>query len=323
MIHEQEPSIRVGIDLGGTKTAVGLVSADGRLIARRRLETRSELPLQRLIERIADCVVAMRREVDGGALRGFGVGCAGPVDPQTGRLENPDTLPGWVGDNLLERLRPALNLSDCALDNDANAAVLAEALFGVGRGVTRAFMLTIGTGVGAGFWSEGRLCRGVRDAHPEFGMLPVCVQEDIFLGRSPTLEELASGSGIVNSAKRMGFESSTASDVFLAAADGDNGARRAVDLAERAIEWAGRVIAQTYLPDVIALSGGVINSEFDRYAAALRRGLNQGRLVPFEAIRVERAELGDDSGLIGAAALLDHGVSPELGPGKSSKSPEG
>ncbi len=164
----------LGIDIGGSKVALALGGADGRLEARfrRPLEPTGDAlrDLARIAEdakRLAAGAGVALPEVDI-----VGVSAPGPLDPARGVVLGPPNLPGWGHAPVREVLGAALGRS-VALENDANAAALAEWRFGAGRGLSHLVYLTMSTGVGGGIILGGRLHRGVADAAGEVGHAPV------------------------------------------------------------------------------------------------------------------------------------------------------
>ena len=144
-----EPGSRyiLGIDIGGTKLAVGVVTLEGELLAQDRVLTYAAEGPDRIIERLIELChgVVEQANLSWGQIRAAGVGCGGPLDPDTGVIKEPPNLPGWVDVPLVDRLQEAFGIP-VFLDNDANAAALGEHWFGAGRGVANMVYLTISTG---------------------------------------------------------------------------------------------------------------------------------------------------------------------------------
>src|SRR5438270_2371789 len=154
------------VDIGGTKIAVGVVDDNGRVLARKQAPTDPN----RYDESINE-IVRMLRETAQQAntqLTGIGIGSTGPVDPMKGEFGDVDFLPGWRGKSPVRDLAQIFNLR-VALENDGDAAALAEAGWGAGRNRSRLIYVTVGTGIGGGMVFDGKLYRGVDGAHPEVG----------------------------------------------------------------------------------------------------------------------------------------------------------
>jgi len=212
--------VRLGIDIGGTKTALALGDAEGRLIADLRIPTAPSWDALRDIARIADGARAL---LAGQGLRGreleiVGVSLPGGVDPGGAFVRNPPNLPGWNGAPIRDVLADALG-ARVALENDANAAALAEWRFGAARGFQHAVYLTMSTGVGGGLILGGRLHRGDANLGGEVGHLPVVWGgEPCACGLRGCVEAYIGGAAW---AKRLARETPPASQVArLAAAEG-------------------------------------------------------------------------------------------------------
>lgn len=291
----------VGIDIGGTKIAVAAVEAGGHIRARTQIPTQAQGPFAPALERIVTAVEAAARQAGWsmGDLEGVGIGCAGPVDPVGGSIHNPFTLPGWGDAQIVAPLREQLGV-EVRLENDADAAAMGECVAGAGQGCTHVVMLTFGTGIGGAAIIEGRIHRGARGEHPEFGHVPAMPEGPAcYCGVAGCLESVASGTAIGSAGQAMDLP--TAESVFAAAAAGD---ARAATILERAVEATARAawtIAHTFLPQRLILGGGVMEGHFDVFAGRLRERLARASMVPPGLVEVVRASLGNDAGVIGAA----------------------
>ena len=164
----------LGIDIGGTKVALALGDEQGALLAQRRHPTRTTGHPERDLAELADEARALCAEagVSLSDVRGVGVSVPGPLDPESGDLLNPPNLPGWTRVPVRRLLADRLGLP-VYIENDANAAALAEWRFGAGRGFQHVVYLTMSTGVGAGLVLAGRLYTGKHGAAGEVGHAPV------------------------------------------------------------------------------------------------------------------------------------------------------
>jgi glucokinase len=164
----------LGIDIGGTKVALALGDEQGALLAQRRLPSRpSERPERDLAELAAQArALCAEAGVAVSTLRGVGVSVPGPLDPESGLLIAPPNLPGWKRVPVARLLGEALGLP-VAVENDANAAALAEWRFGAGRGHQHVVFLTMSTGIGGGLVLGGRLHAGHHGGAGEVGHAPV------------------------------------------------------------------------------------------------------------------------------------------------------
>jgi glucokinase len=163
-------------------------------------------------------------------------------------------------------------------------------------------MLTFGTGVGGAAIVGGEIYRGVRGEHPELGHVPALPDGPMcYCGRAGCLEAVASGTAIGKAGEAAGFVDARA--VFAAAKAGDAAARRVVDRALQGAVTAAWAFLHTFLPRKLILGGGVMDDQFDLFAGALRPVLAAATMTPRGEVEVVRAALGNDAGIVGAAAV--------------------
>jgi glucokinase len=219
-LHGKEQGVRLGIDIGGTKTALALGDGEGRVLADARIATAPSGDALRDLARIAEAVRALLagRGLSSRALEIVGVSLPGGVDAGGGFVRNPPNLAGWDGAPVRDALAAALG-APVALENDANAAALAEWQFGAARGKQHAVYLTMSTGVGGGLILGGRLHRGDENLGGEVGHMPVVWQgEPCACGLRGCVEAYIGGAAW---AKRLAHETPALSAVArLAAAQG-------------------------------------------------------------------------------------------------------
>ncbi len=307
----------ISIDIGGTKTLAAVVNAQGRVIARRRMETPQEGP-QRFVETVGREVAALlaetglRRE----DLLGLGAGAPGPLDPETGVVFEPPNLEGWRDVPLAEMLQEVTRIRTF-IENDANAAAVGEAWVGAGAGVSDLIYITVSTGIGGGLIFGGELYHGVSGTAGEIGHMtiepegPVCG-----CGRKGHLEILASGPAIARMASealRAGRPSSlsglseeaiTAETVAEAAAAGDVLAIEAYTRAAGYIGVAAASLVNVLNPQMIVFGGGVSKAG-ELLLAPVRQAVRERAFErPAEAVRIVPSALGDDVGVVGAAAVV-------------------
>jgi glucokinase len=294
------------IDIGGTKIAVGVIDDEGRILEKLERPTEPERGfqdgLQRMQQMLKECV-----QTAGVPIRGIGVGSAGPIDPFTGIYGRVDNLATWEGSNLMEPLEREFGVR-VAVENDGDAAALAEEAWGVGRGKSRFIYVTISTGIGGGMVLDGELYRGVDNAHPEVGHFvieasgPVC-----YCGARGCWEFLAAGPAMVawmraNAPPDLTLPSDlSAKEICRRAEEGDSLAKKAVEQEAYYIGVGLSNLIMMFCPDVIALGGGVMNSAhlfMDRVRQVIRQNCT---LVPAAKTELLLASMGADTGLAGAA----------------------
>ena len=284
----------LGIDLGGTKTAVILGTASGEVIARAQFCTTSPGETSRLITEAAQ-----------GFGRDFsrvGIACGGPLDAARGRLLAPPNLPGWEGAELVSWFETDLK-RPVAMVNDANAGALAEWRWGAGRGCTDTVFLTCGTGLGAGIITGGRLLAGADGNAGEIGHVRLTKEGPLGYGKRGSVEGWASGGGIGRQATDAGWPAGTSTkDVAIAA---DSGDPRAIALLENAGSRLGRTIAilvDLLNPQVIVLGSLFVRARRHLEPALLREFHAEALPELVAACRVVPAELGESIGDLQALA---------------------
>lgn len=298
------PALAVGIDIGGTKTAVGTVDSLGSIRARVLLSTEAALGFERAVDRLTQAIRHVLTTSPGAGLAGIGIGCAGPVNPTLGLINNPFTLPGWNRCDIVTPLQEQFGVP-VFLENDADAAALGECWLGAGQGKDPVVMLTLGTGVGGAAVVAGAIHRGVRGEHPELGHIPV--QDDgpaCYCGLTGCLESVASGTAIGAAGRECGLADAPA--VFAAAQAGQPDAQAIVESACRAVARGAWTLCHTFLPQRIVLGGGIMEDHFDLFASAARRLLSTATQFSHDAVDIVPADLGNEAGLVGAAARVLH-----------------
>jgi glucokinase len=294
--------MRVGIDIGGTSAKLGLVDDAGAVVARGQVPTGRDLEADALVERLARAVTELR---EGREALGLGVAAPGMRRADGEGVVNVTNLPHIDGYPLRDRLEAATGLRT-TLDNDANAAALGEYRFGAGKGVPRLLVMTVGTGIGAGMVVDGEVHRVAWQGLGDPGH--VIVQAggpECGCGGHGCVEGLASVPAILRRASVGGVEPATLAGVTEAARLGEPAATEA--LAE-AGHWLGVALAtltHVLAPERILLGGGGLDATEELLLAPIREALF-AHVQPFLGARLTlgRAALGNDAGLIGAAALV-------------------
>jgi glucokinase len=297
------------IDVGGTKIAVGLVQ-DGKVLSRREVPTTDCLVYSQAVEKMAQMLEAMQSEI-GCALAGIGIGLTGRVENETRKIGRNDFLKDWEGRDLVTDLESQFHVQ-AAIENDADAAALAEAYWGTGKGKGQFIYLTVSTGIGGGIVLHGHLYRGIGGSHPEIGHHVIDPNgPQCFCGASGCWESMASGTAML----RWTLENIPAAR-DIPGLD----TRQICDLAEQRLPWAQAVIEHEgvslgiglanlvtlFAPEQIALGGGLMRRWplFEPFAMHIVQ--HSCHLVPVEKIRVSPAQLGDETPLIGAAQVWVH-----------------
>lgn len=307
------PEAVLGLDIGGTKLAAGVVDAAGRthsfLVTPSHPERGPRAELDRLF--------ALGRQALHSAaatVRAVGIGCGGPLDPVRGVLLCPLHLSGWRDVPVAAWAQDAFGVP-AVLDNDGTAAAAGEHRFGAGVGTRHLVYLTLSTGVGGGMVIDGRVYRGAAGNGGEPGHISIdrngrpcrgC-------GRRGCLEAYVSGTSIAERAREAlagGTASSlvalaevTAADVDRAAAAGDPVAVAVWEQTTQALACGVTSIVNLVEPELVVLGGGVTRSG-ERLLAPVREAVRRQAMGPAaQAVRIVRAALGDRVGVVGAAAV--------------------
>ncbi len=289
------------VDIGGTKIAVGLVDEHGRIAARAETPTSPQEGFEHALTRIRDMLRAASH-AQGVRIDGIGVACTGPVDPVTGIVGNVGLLPGWRGANLVESLGRVMEVP-VAVENDADAAALAEACWGSGKGTHCLLYVAVGTGIGGGIVIDGALYRGAGGAHPEFGHQVIDASGPLcYCGARGCWEALASGTALAAWARQQG-QALDARELFRLAEQGDSIGHAAAEREGRYLGLGLANLVTTFCPDRIVLGGGVMNGAHLFLEAAREIVRMQCKLVPADRTVIAISSLKDDAGLLGAARV--------------------
>lgn len=298
----------VGIDLGGTKTAVVVADLNGTFLARRMEQTETST-LHAALQAIASQIRAALAEVSGAELRAIGVGAPGvaPVFEAIMPLPSVQLAPGWTNIALQDYLQHEFDVP-VAIENDVNMAALGEGWRGAGAGVRNLVFVGIGTMIGGGILLNGQVFQGAHGAAGEIGFVVTDPDyADVPPNGEGCMEHYCGGTGIARRAQRVleqGVRSQlpakpTAAGVFAAAAAGDEAAQQIVADVTRELGAGIASIIAVLDPDLVIIGGGVAKAGeilFD----PIRRVVQ--RLAPFMPAIVP-ATLGSDAGVYGAVKL--------------------
>ena len=306
----------IGVDLGGTQIRAVRLDRDGQILAHQRVATASTSGPQVVIGQIEQLIAAM---VDGLApeeITGAGVASPGPVDLRTGIALQAPTIAGWFNIPLKALLEERTGLH-IELQNDANMAALGEWRFGSGRGCADFAYVTISTGIGGGIIANNALLLGRNGMAGEVGHMtlvpdgPACS-----CGSQGCWEALASGTALAQFAAEALASGQPSLIREIAAGEPVRGAHiaaaaergdpLALSLMQREGEWIGIGVANmllVYSPERVAIGGGV-SQNMALLAPHIRRTVNQRVMPPFREVPIAAAQLGDNAGVIGAAASL-------------------
>ena len=309
-------SYYVGIDLGGTNIAVGVVDEDYRIVGRANEKTKAFHPAEEIAD---DMAATARRAVENAGVTfdevaWVGVGTPGTVNPETGmvglaaNLGFHDTPLGML---VAERLGKKVYV-----ENDANAAAYGELMAGAAKGLDSVILITLGTGVGGGVIVNGKVIDGAHGAGGEIGHITVNPHETAVCGcgKRGCLEQYSSATGVVRCMKKLldanpdtactlrgkDFE---AKDVFDAARAGDALAAREVDEMASTLGMALANIAATTDPEMFMIGGGVARAGEVLFTPLVRH-YKEYAFQSCKETPIKAASLGNDAGIYGAVRLI-------------------
>ncbi len=323
MNPQSSSPVAIGVDIGGTKVAAGLVEPNGNIV----FKTREPMCATGTADNaLASVQAAIRTCLDRaeGSVHAIGIISPGPLDIKAGTVVNPPNLPCWRDFPLSARIYSAYGIP-AHLDNDANAAGLAEAFWGAGVGYSSVFYATLGTGLGTAIVLDQKLYYGRTGMAAEGGHNTIDCHGEVLCGcgKPGCIEGIAAGPGIARRARRQivdGEKSTildlvagdpariTAHEVVQAWRSGDQLATDVVtDTMDALAIWFGNII-DLLEPDVIVTGGGLggLVSEWFPY---IQDRLPKWSINPrAHQIPLRSASFGIDAGIVGAASLCFTGL---------------
>ncbi|MFH0753412.1 MAG: ROK family protein [Candidatus Omnitrophota bacterium] len=297
----------IGVDVGGTNVKLGLVDARGDIVSRLSFSTKrvSDTP-ERLIAAICETVGALLRKdkVSKSFVKGIGVGLPGLVDVKNGMVRVLPNIPGWKDVPLKKVMEKKLGFP-VRLENDVNMITLGEWQFGAGKGLTDMMMITLGTGVGAGLILGGAIYRGPGFAAGEIGHMPYGDGPACGCGGSGCFERYVGNKELQRlAAKLFNKDDIKLEDIYGKAVEGKHKALKFWDMAGERIGQGLVGPVNLLNPQAIVIGGGVSRS-FAFLEPAMARTLRQRAMrTQGEMVRIIKAQLDDDAGIIGARVLL-------------------
>lgn len=314
-------SVYIGIDIGGTKVAAGIVNGDGKILSQVRVPMQSTGSAEAGMAAVHSAIDQIYQQLNGAAVEAIGASSPGPLDPRTGVVINPPNVPCWRNFPLKAEIERLYSVP-VTIDNDANAAGLAEAVWGAGVGYGSVFYATLGTGVGTGIIFDQRLYHGRTGAAAEGGHMTIdsSGKYPCGCGKSGCVEAMASGTAIARRARAKVSQYPVLGKALLKLAQGEVNSITAemvsqawtcgdalateilLETADILTVWLGNVI-DLLEPDVIVVGGGVgelMSHFFDRISENLPKwSINQR----CQEIPLKLARYVANSGIAGGAAL--------------------
>lgn len=312
---------KIGVDLGGTNIAVGVIDESYKIIGLGKAKTNIPRPAEDIFDDIVKCIYAAcdDAKIDISEVESIGIGTPGSCDKENGVI--------LYANNLYFDHVPAVKLINdkipdvkVYIENDANCAALGEALAGSGKGKKSFIAITLGTGVGGGVILDGKVLAGCNDAGGELGHITIKFDgEQCNCGRVGCFERYASATALVNQTKAAMQANKDSKMWELCGGDINNAGGRTAFDAMRAGDKTGKEVVDNYIryiaigttdivnifqPEMICFGGGICN-EGETLLAPLRDYVAKHRYSKMQEKQTEfcRATLGNDAGIIGAALV--------------------
>ena len=294
----------IGVDLGGTNFRAAAIGPDGALLDKISGSTNSPGGREAIVDAIVSAVVTLRDRRAGDQLAGMGIAVPGFIVMEEGRILVSPNLPALndfrARDAFQERLAARV-----ILENDANAAALGEKWMGAGRGVDDLVLLTLGTGIGGGIVSGGKVLHGFMGMAGELGHITVDLNGlPCACGNTGCLEKHASAVAVATMARHLSLgDNLTAEDVYKMAMQGNAAASRVFECMGQALGIGMATYIQIFNFPLYLMSGGML-AAWDLFAPAMFREIER-RSFTYRSTKpkIEKAILGSDAGLFGAAYL--------------------
>ena len=314
----------VGVDLGGTNIVSLLINSQGRIISKDTRATLAWEGKEKAISQIVNSVISilekgMRQGISASSIKGVGVGSPGPLDTKKGIIHFAPNLPGWNNIPLVSILEDQLKLP-VFLENDANAAALAEWWIGAGTKVDNLVLLTLGTGIGGGIIIGGEVLHGAWDTAAEIGHM--IIHEGGLVcgcGKRGCLEAYASATGVIKRTVslvkegrktllrelvRGHLEDISCELVYQAAERGDELSREIVEETARYLGIGIASLVNILNPEMIILSGGMTAAGDSLFEPVRKYARKYALEAAIKGVRIVPAKLGNNTGALGAAATV-------------------
>jgi len=317
---ENADDLILGIDLGGTKILTAVANSQGKMLSRDHSITPAKKGHEAVIQSILESVYRALEQADVAvsALTAIGVGAPGISNPETGILFTSPNLPGWRDVPLRDIVQEKLG-KKAFLINDANAAALGELYFGAARGARNFIYITISTGIGGGIVINGNIYSGALGTAGEVGHMTI--DDDGLMcncGNRGCWETLASGTALAREARHRikegvrtsileyaggDVEKVTAQVIHSAAEQGDSLAKELIARTGYYVGVGLANIINIFNPELIVIGGGLSNIGDMLLEPAFEVAGERAYKEAFQTVRFASAELGRNSGVLGAAAF--------------------
>ncbi|MYF97892.1 ROK family glucokinase [Candidatus Poribacteria bacterium] len=311
----------VGVDMGGTKILSAVVDAEGNILSTAKVPTQAKDDTSIVIDRIAECIreAFQKSGVEANSIQAIGIGAPGPLDPQTGVVIFAPNL-GWKDVPLKTELEARIDIPTF-VDNDVNVGTLGEHTFGAGKGIQNLVGIFVGTGIGGGIILNGELFHGASKTAGEIGHIVVKADgPKCGCGTRGCLEALASRTAMTKAFQKAILKKGKKS-ILKNLTNGNLEQIRSGTLA-KAVQSKDKLTLKVFKettkylgvgigsivnflnPEMIVLGGGVVEALDDKFINDIRKAAKKYALPDtLKGVQIVRAQLGDDAGVLGAAAL--------------------
>ncbi|GBD94167.1 glucokinase [bacterium BMS3Abin05] len=310
--------IAIGVDLGGTNLKMGLVSENGDILFELNKGTNAQAGPEFIFSQIEKGIADLLEKVGEDAVNGIGVGVPGTVYTEKGIVSYPPNLPGWKEEPVRDRFRSKFNVP-VFVENDANVAALAEKAHGAGKGANHLICITLGTGVGSGLILNGKLYHGAVGAAGEFGHTTInyegprcncgnygCIER--YVGAQSIVERALNKFNKYPDSTLKAYtdraEEITPKLINQLAAAGDR-------LSEETLRETGELLGIALVSvvnllnlELIVIAGGIANAGEILFEPIRQKISRLALPLPGQLVKVVKAQMGDRSGVIGAAHLV-------------------
>ncbi len=305
-IRAKAAPVRIGVDIGGAETKIGLVDIHQKLLASEVMETNANHPAEEIIREIGQRVLKLldTQGISMDQCVGAGIGVPGTVDRKNGIVRYSNNI-CWEQVELAKEMGKYLPIP-IRIANDADCAALGEAVAGAGRECQDVIMITLGTGVGGGIILDGEIYDGKGISGSEIGhMVIVEGGEPCTCGRKGCLEAYASATALNRDVKRAIGRDLPPEEVFEGAENGDAGLQKIVELYIRRLGVGIVNVVNIFRPQLVLL-GGCISVQGETLLSPLREMMKEGCFgrEKGQLPEIETATLGKEAGIIGAASLI-------------------
>lgn len=305
-IREKAAPVRIGIDIGGTDTKIGLIDIHQKIIACEKMKTNAERSAEEVIEEIGQRTLELldRQGIAMDQCVGAGIGIPGTIDRKKGVVRYSNNI-RWENVDIVKKIERFLPVP-VRIANDADCAALGEAVSGAGKECQDVIMITLGTGVGGGIILDGNIYEGKGIGGSELGHMVIVENgEPCTCGRRGCLEAYASVTALVRDAQKATGKQLSSQEIFERASQGDSVLSEVVDLYIRRLGTGIVNIVNIFRPQLVLLGGGISGQGkllVDSLRSIMRKncfGGDKGELP-----EIEIAALGNEAGMIGAASLI-------------------